>query len=430
MKKFRNILIAIFIITCVNAYSQTDSLSISEAVNKSLENNYGIQISRADLEVASINNNWGTAGRYPSIGFDASANNSYNLYDSNLTNRFAAGVGLNWTIFDGFRVNTTKLKLENIEELTSGRLAVLIESTVQDIYLSYYSVLLQQEQLNVLKTVMDLSSDRYDYELKRKSLGSSLTYDVLQAENVFLSDKSSYLEQEMQVRNAIRSFNFILSEDPGKTWIFTETFEADTSRYELSDLIAKMTNNNQTLKNQYTNLVLEQNETTLKQSEMYPSISIAAGMDNSITRTQISGAAAQTFNSYMPYGNLRLSYDLYKGGVRKRAINIARINEEIASVEIEQIEHSLTNELYSLYDYYEVRISLLNVSKRSLEAAELNMKISGEKYRSGAINSFNYRDVQLMYMDASLRRLQSIYNLIDSRARLTRITGGFLEVGE
>lgn len=427
---FRNILIIILTITSVNGYSQTESLSISEAVNKSLENNYGIQISRADTEVAAMNNNWGTAGRYPSIGFDASANNSYNLDDSNLTNRFSAGIGLNWMIFDGFRVNTTKLKLENIEELTSGRLAVLIESTIQDIYLSYYSVLLQQEQLNVLKTVMDLSRDRYDYELKRKSLGSSLSYDVLQAENVYLSDKSAFLEQEMQVRNAIRSFNFILTEDPGKAWVFTESFEADTSRFLLSDLISKMTDNNQTLKNQYTNLVLEKNETALKQSEMYPSISVATGIDNSITRTQISGAAAQNFNSYMPYGNLRLSYDLYTGGVRKRGINISKINEEIATIEIEQMEHSLTNELYSLYDYYEVRISLLNVANRSLEAADLNMKISGEKYRSGAINSFNYRDVQLMYMDASLRRLQSIYNLIDSRTRLTRITGGFLEVGE
>jgi len=49
-----------------------------------------------------------------------------------------------------------------------------------------------------------------------------------------------------------------------------------------------------------------------------------------------------------------------------------------------------------------------------------------EKYRSGVINSFNFRDVQLIYLSAALRRLQSIYNLIDSKTQLTRITGGFL----
>jgi hypothetical protein len=42
------------------------------------------------------------------------------------------------------------------------------------------------------------------------------------------------------------------------------------------------------------------------------------------------------------------------------------------------------------------------------------------------INSFNYRDIQLIYLNASIRRLQAVYNLISSRTQLTRITGGFL----
>ena len=94
------------------------------------------------------------------------------------------------------------------------------------------------------------------------------------------------------------------------------------------------------------------------------------------------------------------------------------------------MEHALTNELLNLYDYYDVRISLLNVAEKSLDAAELNLKISEEKYKSGVINSFNYRDIQLMYIEASLRKLQAIYNLITSKTQLTRITGGFLKMGE
>ncbi len=48
-----------------------DPLTLSAALETALENNYGLIISRADMEVAQINNNWGTAGRYPTIGFDA-----------------------------------------------------------------------------------------------------------------------------------------------------------------------------------------------------------------------------------------------------------------------------------------------------------------------------------------------------------------------
>jgi outer membrane protein len=95
-------------------------------------------------------------------------------------------------------------------------------------------------------------------------------------------------------------------------------------------------------------------------------------------------------------------------------------------VEIDQMEHALTNELFNLFDFHEVRLELLNVANENLEAAELNLTISEDKYRSGVINSFNYRDVQLIYLSASYQRLQSIYNLIGSKAGLTRITGGFL----
>jgi outer membrane protein TolC len=406
--------------------SGQDPLSLSGALEQALANNYGLIISRADLEVAEINNNWGTAGRYPTIGFDASDNNNYELNNSIYTNRLSAGVGLNWVLFDGFRVNITKSRLENLEDLSSGRLAIQVESTIEDIILAYYGVLLQKEQLQVLETVMNLSNDRYQYELKKKSLGGSVTYNVLQAQNVYLTDKANYLNQEMLVRNSIRNLNFMMGLEATQTWDFTEDFEADTSLFILGDLLEKMTADNQALKNQYISLLLREDETALQQSAYYPSLSVGAGMDYGHTWAYTEGNQTINNASLTPYGNVRLSFDIYSAGVRRRGVEIARINEEIAKVEINQMEHALTNELFNLFDFHEVRLELLHVANENLEAAELNMSISEDKYRSGVINSFNYRDVQLLYLSASYQRLQAVYNLIASKAGLTRITGGFL----
>lgn len=408
------------------AKGQDNNLTLSSALEQALENNYGLIISRADVQVAEINNNWGTAGRYPTIGFDISDNNNYELNNSLYTNRLSTGIGLDWLLFDGFRVKVTKAKLDNLKDLTAGQLSVQVESTIEDIILVYYSVLLQKEQLKVLETVMQLSDDRYQYELKKKSLGGSVTYNVLQAKNVYLTDKANFLNQEMQVRNSIRNLNFMMGVDPAVSWEFAEAFEADTSEFVLADLISKMKADNQSLKNQYTGLLLSENETSLQKSSFYPSVSLGAGLDYGHTWAYSGGA--QTFNNetILPYGNVRLSFDIYSAGVRKRGVEIARINEEVAKVEIDQMEHALTNELFNLFDFHEVRLELLNVANENLEAAELNLSISEDKYRSGVINSFNYRDVQLIYLSASYQRLQSIYNLIGSKAGLTRITGGFL----
>ncbi|MCK5065795.1 MAG: TolC family protein [Bacteroidales bacterium] len=407
-------------------WGQEQTLTLSSALEQALENNYGLIISRADLQVAEINNNWGAAGRYPTIGFDASDNNNYELNNSIYTNRLSAGVGLNWVLFDGFRVNITKSKLENLEDFTSGILAMQVESTIEDIILGYYNVLLQKEQLKVLKTIMNLSDDRYQYELKKKSLGGSVTYNVLQAQNVYLTDKANHMNQDMLVRNSVRNLNYMMGVESSQTWEFTEAFEADTSNYLLADLLSKMKSDNQSLQNQYTNLLLKENETALQQSAYYPSISLGAGMDYGHTWAYSGGAQSLNAETLTPYGNVRLSFDIYSAGVRKRGVEIARINEEVANVEILQMEHALTNELFNLFDFHEVRLELLNVADENMEAAELNLSISEDKYRSGVINSFNYRDVQLIYLSVSYQRLQAVYNLIGSQAGLTRITGGFL----
>jgi outer membrane protein len=403
-----------------------DSLTLSGALEQALKNNYGLIISRADLEVAEINNNWGTAGRYPTIGFDASDNNNYELNNSVYTNRLSAGLGVNWLLFDGFRVTITKNKLENLEDFSSGRLAVQVESSIEDVILGYYNVLLQQEQLKVLKTVMELSDDRYQYELKKQSLGGSVTYNVLQAKNTFLTDKANYMNQEVMVRNTIRNLNFMMGIAPSQTWAFAEDFVADTSDYILADLLSKMKADNQTLKNQYINLLLQENETSLQKSAYYPSLSLGAGMDYGHTRAYSGGAQSLNNETLTPYGNVRLSFDIYSAGNRKRGVEIAKINQDIAQVEIDQMEHALSNELFNLYDYHQVRLELLNVANENLEAAELNLSISEDKYRSGVINSFNYRDIQLIYLNVSYQHLQAVYNLISSKTGLTRITGGFL----
>jgi outer membrane protein TolC len=249
---------------------------------------------------------------------------------------------------------------------------------------------------------------------------------VLQAQNVYLTDKANYLNQEMLVRNSIRNLNFMMGLEATQTWDFTEDFEADTSLFILGDLLEKMTADNQALKNQYISLLLREDETALQQSAYYPSLSVGAGMDYGHTWAYTEGNQTINNASLTPYGNVRLSFDIYSAGVRRRGVEIARINEEIAKVEINQMEHALTNELFNLFDFHEVRLELLHVANENLEAAELNMSISEDKYRSGVINSFNYRDVQLLYLSASYQRLQAVYNLIASKAGLTRITGGFL----
>ncbi len=426
------ILIALLLALLAGTSAQDTLLTLSDALSGALDNNYGIRVSEYETEIAAINNHWGNAGRYPTVFFNASSSTGIDVNDPDKTvsNRVVGGLGARWTIFDGFRVNITKDKLEQLEDLSQGQAAVVIENAIQDIILGYYLVLLQMEKLKVFEKVMNLSADRYTYEQQKHELGGIATYRLLQAQNVYLSDKASHMNQEVLVRQSVRNLNFLMGEEPGRQWVYTEVFETDTVAYDEEDLLAKMLENNQNLRNQYAYLMLQENEIKLKKSALYPSLTMSAGIDNTFSQIIRKGSDPVNNTGIEPYGGISLSFDLFTGGTRKRAVEVARVSRDVLQTGREEMKHSLTNQLMNELDFYNLRIQLLVVNEESLKAANLNLQIAEEKFRTGVINSFNYRDIQLIYLNAAIQKLQSVYNLIDSRAVLTRLTGGFLSENE
>ncbi|MCW3807104.1 TolC family protein [Plebeiibacterium marinum] len=404
-------------------------LLLADAIAKGLDNNYSVKIVKNNQRISEINNSWGAAGAYPYIDFSIEDNNAYNVVDGGDNyNRYtlSSGVSLCWTVFNGFAVRINKKRFEELEELSKQNTAVMIESTIQSIVLAYFDALLQKDKLEVAKEVMKLSEDRFVREEESRKLGSAVTYDVLQAKNAYLSDQSSYLLQEVNYKNALRDLTFLMGEK-GTEYFLADSFEAKENVYELADLEAQMMANNKSLQNQYVNQRLLENAIVMAKSAYSPSLALRAGANGSSIYTSTSDAWSKSANLY---GALTLNYNLFSGGSRKRAMAIARIDEEIGTVELEEKKHELSNSLANLYELFMVRKQLLAVAEDNLEAARLNLQISKEKFETGAINSFNYRDVQNIYLNASQYKLEAIYNYIDTHHALLRMVGSIVQYHE
>jgi outer membrane protein TolC len=406
-----------------------ETLSLAGAIEQALENNYSIEVARNDQRVAEIQNNWGTAGRYPYINLSAGNDNSFNLNENEnfATNRFSAGASLNWTLFDGYSVRISKQRFEELEQLSKQNTAIMVEGTIQSVVLAYYAVLLEKETLEVYSEVMALSEDRFRQAELRQELGTFVTYDVLQAQNAYLSDRSTYLLQEVAYKNALRDLNYLMAENENTSWDLTTEFKAEPVEYSLETLKAQLFENNKVLQNQYINQRLLENAVASAKSAFSPALDFRGGVTGTSTRTDFAERGESWANAANFYGNFTLSFNLFSGGNRKRALQIAQIDEETGMIEIEDMEHDLSSRLTNLYEFYLVRMELLDVAQENLDAAHLNLQISREKFEAGAINSFNYRDVQLIYINAARRELEAIYNFIDTHTALLRMTGTIVQ---
>ena len=424
-----------------------DDLSLSRAIEIGLERNFDIQISRRFEEVADRNNKWGQAGMFPTIDLNLSGGTSTTNLDNptsfvqgDITRRnLNPSATLNWTLFNGFNVRMTKERLSLLEFQTVGNTAILIENSIQAIILAYNTVLLERERLDVFRNTFELSKDRYEYSQLKGELGSSVTFDILQDKTAYLTDSSNYLTQELNYSIAVRELNILMNVEVDKDWLYTDELPADPKSYDLDELSAKMTANNNNLKNQYINKEILQKDVAISRSSMYPRLSIASGYSRDGQTQDLSSARfsngesgssgiKSTTTNY--FASFTLAFTVFNGGRIRRQIENAKVQEQIGELQIEQLKTTLTRDLASSYEDYSLRKKLYNISELNLEASQLNLQLGEERYQNGSINSFDYRDLQINYLQTALNNLQSKYDLFSSDIELMRLTGGMLEIAE
>ena len=446
-----------------------DTLSLARAVQIGLQNNFGVQIQKLNVEAASLNNNWGQAGLLPSINLTGSQNNSvverkpanpFAVAGRNVSNNVLGQLDIQFTLFDGFAVSITKKRLEQLEALSKGNAAFVMENTVQSIILSYYQAGLEMERLQVLVKNREYSKERYVYVKLKKNLGSAISFDVLQEQNNYLTDSANVLRQEIVVKNSVRNLNVLLNEDINRTYQFTDPLEFEEQVYQYNDLKAKMVQSNTNLRNQFISQELFHHATRSAQANLSPTLLLNLGGTGSLdqlnanfrtnTGNQIENTVGfvnrdanqpvylsvnettfapltQTGNSYGGYANLSLRFTLFNGGQLRRTIDNAQIQEKIAKLTTDQLKLSLENSLLATFDLYNLRRQLVSIAQTKLQAAELNLTLANERYKNGALSAIDLRIVQENYRSSALEKIAAIFDGLSSRIELVRLTGGLVD---
>ena len=105
----------------MNPIFSQDDLSLQNALEVSLKQNFDILLTEKAVEVNTIQNTWGQAGRFPTVTLGATQGNNISDQSNNptsfiqallMTNSVQGTANVNWTLFNGFRVRANKEKLE------------------------------------------------------------------------------------------------------------------------------------------------------------------------------------------------------------------------------------------------------------------------------------------------------------------------------
>lgn len=428
-------------LVCVTAYinglhAQTSTnpaaprLTLREAVEIALKNNYNIKLSKNNAAIASNNVTLGNAGFLPVITGDASLNasrqkikqtrndgNVNNIKANNSNNSY--GVNLNWTIFDGFNMFANYDMLKQQDKLGTLRLQDTIQSTVANVITTYYNLASQNVQIKALQSAIDISRTQLRYANDKYTVGRAAKLDVYNAQINLNTDTATLISQIQQYKNTQIQLNRLLIRDLQTDFSVSDTILV-SNKLVLGDILTKAQTQNPAILSAQINKRLA--EINLKQvrSTRYPVIGVTSGYSFSNSRTPAGFTLTQNAHG-LAYG-LTASVNIFDGFNQWRKERNAKLQIDNAEINRKQTQLDIEAQISNFFIAYLSGLDLIRVSQSNVELTKKNLDISLEKYRLGNITPLEIREAQRNYLNAESVYANALYQSKMAEVTLQQIT--------
>lgn len=192
-------------------------ISLKSCLETGLKNNYSLRIVRNEERMAENNATRANAGYLPTVSANAGYTASLDSRNTNLRsgaatrergvqdNAASAGINAEWTIFDGYKVQTSYKRLQELRRQSATQTRIALEDYMANLAAEYYNFVQQRLRLRNLQYAVALSRERLRIVRERYVIGSNSRLDLQQAQVDFNADSAQSLKQrELLTTSAIR----------------------------------------------------------------------------------------------------------------------------------------------------------------------------------------------------------------------------------
>ncbi|MEG3656652.1 TolC family protein [Arenibacter palladensis] len=410
-------------------------LTVEEAVQIALENNYQIKIAANELQIDEVSVSMGNAGMLPQVELSLTDNNSIqNLSqtrsdgsvverDNAKNNSLNYGIALDWTLFDGLKMFADYEQLKETQKLGEAQLKQVILNKVREVMITYFDLVQQKQQLTALDSTIIISEQRVDLAYNRFTIGKASKLEVLNAQVDLNTDETLMQRQKELYVNTKVQLNEYLARDLKIDFeVVPEIFVDQALQLpELETLVAK---ENPTLQAEQINKKISELELKQTRALRYPTIFASTGYNFGRTESSL-GFTTNSNSRGWNYG-FGASLNVFDGFNQNRNEKIAKIQIENSEVAIAQRTQELMSLLNTTYQTYLTNISLIELEGKNEAIAQENMEITVEKYRIGIIPTIEFRTAQLNYINAKVRHSNAKFQAKLSEIILKQLAGNLV----
>ena len=423
-------------ITTVFAQSEEQKpYTLDECINAAIQNNPNLKSARLDAMSNDVYFKQSKNTLLPSI------NGSYNLGVANgrnidpFTNAYVderltfsnAGLGLDATIFNGFRLingwKQAKLNLEAAEmEIEAAKQTLILEVT-----LVYMQVLSEKDLETLAKSRIKTTQDQlarlkifYDEET-----GNPAEYHDLQGQ--LAADKAGLAENNSSLKSAILSLNTLVNTDEEITAApLSNELELMNYPYTADEVYTQALNVFPTIKSNELSLASAERGVSIARSQFTPEISLFAGLNTNFssaarrydnTGTSIVGTNDfvsvnnldyQVLSNQATYSSLEIPYDnqfenninssfgiavsipILNGFRAKNNVTLQKIKQNEAQTVVEQTKLDLKEAIGQSYNAMQSAFERYQLLQDQVDAYRKSFQINEIRFNNGVSNTVDY----------------------------------------
>ncbi len=426
-------LVCCFAMISTMALAQQDAplLTLKDAVEIALKNNYNIKLSQNNSTIASNNVTLGNAGILPVVTGDFNDNNSRqttkqtrndgtvnNIRNAkNSNNNY--GVNLNWTIFDGFAMFANYDQLKQMDKLGVLQLQDTVQRTVAGVIDTYYNLISQNEQIKALKGAIDISRTQLRIANDKFAVGRASRLEVLNAQVNLNTDTGNLVIQYQQFKTAKIQLNQLLIRDLQTDFSVADTIIVD-EKLALADVLNNAQLQNPAILSAQINQRLA--EINLKQvrATRYPQVGVTSGYTFTNSKTPAGFTLSQNVHGFN-YG-LTASINIFNGFNQNRREKNAKIQIDNAGIAAKQTKLDIESQINSLFVAYLSGLDLVKLEEANVNLNKRNLDITLDKYKLGNITPLEVREAQRNYLDAQSKFFAAQYQSKQAEIMLKQIT--------
>lgn len=389
------------------------TLTLDEAIKKSLLNYPGYKVKEYDVTLGRINLKLSYSNFYPQLSSNLTG---YENYDDLKGTHSSVTADLNYNLFSGFRdvvdvsINKLHLHLSKFIYEDYRRYIVMNVSNI------YYNILKTSEILKSYKNLVESSKIALDIAKSRYEVGRIRQVEYLQAQVNF--NRSEY-EYELNMQN-LRNLFINLSTFTGEVYDIDTKLETYFENVKVNDVgfyIKKGMNNNVDVVTSKYNTQVASKEIKKAYSEFYPKIDVFAqkgryyneySSPEHYTGSQVGAQATfNIFTGFRRYYNVIGNKTEYYQKLMLEKQSLLDVKERI---------RTLYNNIVS-YNAQFLYLSSL------LEHAETNYQLTLESFALGKSSILELLDTRDRYEEAFMDYFNARYNIINNYNELKYVAG-------